>query len=204
MSRTNKNFSIRRNEILNKVWTIFLTNGYENTTLALILKELAISKGVFYHYFSSKEDCAEAAVDLYSDILIEKTMQKCQEHGYEEQPPIEKLKTLFTQGSQLLIENPLALDDIHSNANKVFHQMLMVSLTKKSSVIYAKVIQEGVDIKCFHTEYPLQLAEMILVLSNFYFDVSSFGWEEDSLDIKIEAYKEFIAKGLGIKISDLF
>ncbi|EDW4537606.1 helix-turn-helix transcriptional regulator, partial [Salmonella enterica subsp. enterica] len=37
------------------MWNIFVRNGYENTTLALILKELSIPKGVFYHYFASKE-----------------------------------------------------------------------------------------------------------------------------------------------------
>ncbi len=97
-------------------------------------------------------------------------MQRCQAQGYEKQDPVQKLKTLFEQGTQLFIESPLALDGINSSANKVFHEMLMVSMTKKLSLIYAEVIQQGVAAGCFHTGYPLQLAEMMPCPLQFYFD----------------------------------
>lgn len=40
MARTNKDFNNKRNELLEKIWNIFITNGYENTTLSFIIKTL--------------------------------------------------------------------------------------------------------------------------------------------------------------------
>lgn len=45
MSRTNINFNNKRTELANKIWDIFIANGYENTTLAFIINKLGISKG---------------------------------------------------------------------------------------------------------------------------------------------------------------
>lgn len=204
MARTNKNFTSKQTELLNQIWSIFLLNGYQNTTLSLIIKELNISKGVFYHYFDSKEQCAEAAVELYSDMLVEKTIKQCQKNGFEKQTPTKQLKILFEQGKVLFIENSDALEGINSVSNKVFHEMLMVSLTKKLSVLYSGIIEEGIRQGEFHTSYPLELAEMFLVLSNFYLDIDFFGWQTNDLTNKLNAYKELISKGLGISSNELF
>lgn len=204
MPRTNKHYASKREDLLNKVWSVFLTNGYQDTTIALIIKELDISKGVFYHYFNSKKECAQAAVDLYSDMLADKIIQKCRDQNFEQISPEQKLTVLFEQGKRLFAENTLVLEGINSPANKVFHEMLMVSLTKKFSLLYADVIRAGIKSGCFHTEYPMELAEMMLALSNFYLDADFFGWDNNDLAIKIHAYKELISKGLGIDVQKIF
>ena len=204
MSRTNKNFISKQTEMLNQIWSIFLSNGYQNTTLSLILKELNISKGVFYHYFESKEQCAEAAVEIYSRMLVEKVFMRCQENGFDKQDPIKKLKMLIEQSKNLSTENAETLQDINSAANRVFHQMLMVALTKKFSILYSNVIEEGIKQGQFNTSYPLELSEMFLTLSNFYFDEDFFGWQPDELPNKVNAFFELLSKGLGVSINELF
>ena len=131
MVRTRKNFSSRQTELLDQIWLIFLQLGYQDTTLSLIIRELNISKGVFYHYFESKEHCAKAAVEYYSENSLEEVIKRCEENDYKAQPPLKKLKMLMEQGRALFIENTDALKGIDSSANKVFHEMLMVALTKK-------------------------------------------------------------------------
>lgn len=204
MTRTDKNFASKQNDLLNQIWSIFLVNGYQNTTLSLILKELGISKGVFYHYFDSKEHCAEAAVELYSNMLIDKIIKRCQNNCIEKQIPTKKLKILFEQGKMLFIENSETLEGINSASNKIFHEMLMVALTKKLSILYYNIIEEGISQGQFHTSYPLEFAEMFLALSNFYLDKNFFYWKEKDLNNKINAYKELVSKGLGVSINDLF
>ena len=200
MSRTNKNFTSKQRELLNQIWSIFLSKGYQNTTLSLILKELNISKGVFYHYFESKEQCAEAAVEIYSEMLVEKTIIRCQENGFNNQGPIKKLKMLIEQCKILFAENMETLQGINSAANRAFHQMLMVALTKKFSILYSDVIEEGIQQGIFNTSYPLEFSEMFLTLSNFYFDEDFFGWRPDELPNKVNAFFELLSKGLDIDI----
>ena len=46
----------KRERILKKSWELFKKNGYEETKIERITKEVGISKGSFYTYFKTKED----------------------------------------------------------------------------------------------------------------------------------------------------
>ena len=46
----------RRSEIINGAIEVFLKKGYEETTMAEIAKACDMSKGLLYHYVSSKDD----------------------------------------------------------------------------------------------------------------------------------------------------
>ncbi len=54
MARIVKEYSVRRNEILDAARQLVYTKGYEQMTIQDILDYLQISKGAFYHYFDSK------------------------------------------------------------------------------------------------------------------------------------------------------
>ena len=56
----------KRERILKKSWELFKKNGYEETKIERITKEVGISKGSFYTYFKTKEDV------LFS--ILEKTI----------------------------------------------------------------------------------------------------------------------------------
>ena len=46
----------KRKKILDKAWELFRKNGYEETKVEDITRELGVSKGSFYTYFKTKED----------------------------------------------------------------------------------------------------------------------------------------------------
>lgn len=45
-----------KQNIINKAFGLFLTISYREVTLSRLLKETGLSKGAFYHHFSSKEE----------------------------------------------------------------------------------------------------------------------------------------------------
>jgi TetR/AcrR family transcriptional regulator, transcriptional repressor for nem operon len=45
-----------KQNIINKAFALFLTTSYREVTLSRLLKETNLSKGAFYHHFSSKEE----------------------------------------------------------------------------------------------------------------------------------------------------
>lgn len=49
---------------------LFYKNGYYNTSIDDILKELALSKGAFYYHFESKEDFF---IQIIENLLVRKT-----------------------------------------------------------------------------------------------------------------------------------
>ena len=55
-------YNRKRNEILNSAQKLVYTIGYDQMTIQDILNETKMSKGAFYHYFSSKSDLLEALI----------------------------------------------------------------------------------------------------------------------------------------------
>lgn len=54
--------------ILEAALKIFLTNGYEGTSVRMILEEAQVVTGSFYHFFQSKEDLFEQAVERFLSL----------------------------------------------------------------------------------------------------------------------------------------
>jgi AcrR family transcriptional regulator len=52
--------AVRRAELINCAQGLFLTRGYERTTINDVIAATGLSKGAFYHHFKSKEDLLEA------------------------------------------------------------------------------------------------------------------------------------------------
>lgn len=169
-----------------------MQNGYENTTLALIIKELKISKGAFYHYFQTKEACADAAVDMFAKDCYEKVAQQIKQSESAEI----NLKNLIIACSILFDENEKSIENINVPSNAIFHQKLMAALVKKLAPVYADVISQGVREKLFDTDYPLESAQMILTLSHFFFDADLFGWSSQEMPAKLDAFIELFARTL--------
>ncbi|WJE55601.1 TetR/AcrR family transcriptional regulator (plasmid) [Bacillus cereus] len=193
MARTNKDFNNKRNELLEKIWNIFITNGYENTTLSFIIKTLNISKGAFYHYFSSKEECADAAIQMY----VKRWSKEITEQDVKELKSDERLKQIILIGIQIASNNSEQNEKINSPSNAIFHQKLIVSIIKQFAPIYAEIISQGVKEGIFHVTYPLETAEMILTLSNFYLDIDLFKWKEGTMISKVTAFEELLTRSLG-------
>lgn len=192
MSRTNINFDNKRTELANKIWDIFIANGYENTTLAFIINELGISKGALYHYFSSKEECADAAIEHRVSLWINEILSI----DNKSLNAIDRLKQILL--ASIKTNNLNQKDEkINDPSNKIFHQKLMVALVKGFSPIYGDIISQGVKEGIFNVKYPLETAEIILTLSNFYLDEDLFLWPMQTMSLKLAAFKEALTNILG-------
>ena len=52
--------AVRRAELIDCAQTLFLSRGYERTTINDVISATGLSKGAFYHHFRAKEDLLEA------------------------------------------------------------------------------------------------------------------------------------------------
>lgn len=195
--RTNKNFEHKRETLISKIWDIFLSHGYEKTTLALIINELDISKGVFYHYFSSKEDCAIHCANYYASLCANKLAASLD----RTLPPQRQLQQLLSSGQHLFDQNDI--NQINSSVNMTFHKLLMVSLVKQLAPLYADVFKQGNESGIFSIPYPLETAEILLTLSNFYLDKDFFSWSTSELDQRLKAVYSFFNVYLNSPLSGL-
>ena len=78
-----------RQKIIDTAWELFYKNGYENTTVNDIIREVGTSKGGFYYYFKAKEDLLNS---LYS--VFDREYEKFYENMDQNQESLVKLKQL--------------------------------------------------------------------------------------------------------------
>lgn len=64
--------SQKRKKIIDKAWELFAKNGYEETKVEDIMKDLGISKGSFYTYFATKEELLYEVLGKIKKEVIEK------------------------------------------------------------------------------------------------------------------------------------
>src|ERR1700744_3988688 len=56
---------VRRAELLDCAQGLFLSKGYEKTTINDVIAATGLSKGAFYHHFAAKEDLLEAIAERF-------------------------------------------------------------------------------------------------------------------------------------------
>ncbi len=77
MKREVKSPEIRKKELVVAAFKLFSEKGYENTSVRDILHEVGGEVGMFYHYFKSKDEIFELAVDYYLDQFIADCSEIC-------------------------------------------------------------------------------------------------------------------------------
>ena len=64
-----------KDTILNTAQKLFITKGYEGTSISDILHETKLSKGGLYHHFKSKEEIMDAVILRIMHIGLESAQQ---------------------------------------------------------------------------------------------------------------------------------
>lgn len=88
----------RKSEILDMARSMFISIGYEDTSINDLIKRLGIAKGTFYHYFKSKEELLDQVINEVNTEII----KNISEIASFDRSPDEKL---FTAISAFEVEN---------------------------------------------------------------------------------------------------
>lgn len=104
--------SQKRKKIIDKAWELFAKNGYEETKIEDITRELGVSKGSFYTYFETKDE-------LLYEILgkIKKKIVEALETINTNQKPEKILEDYvkIKMNSAVEILNNMRLDSLQKN-----------------------------------------------------------------------------------------
>ncbi len=65
----------RKQELLKIGYDMFLTQGYENTSVDEIIEKAQIAKGTYYYHFETKEQMLEEVIDMMIDSEAEMAKQ---------------------------------------------------------------------------------------------------------------------------------
>ena len=150
----------RVKDIIDKTEKLFMKKGYENTSVADIIKKVGIAKGTFYHYFQSKDELLDAIVDrMLQDIWDRVDVIVAQDNLNA----LDKFFGFFgvfrtiSKGREKLIE------DIHKEENAHIHLKLEKKMYPVITPKFEKIIRQGIDEGVFDTDYPAEAALIIMV-----------------------------------------
>lgn len=156
----------RKKEILDIAEELFTTKGYDNTSTTDILERVGIARGTLYYHFKSKEEILDALIDRIMQEIVHNV--KLALLGIVTAPQkiilfIGAMKVDSAIGKEIT-------EYAHKPQNALMHQKIQNSLLRVVTPIVAEILKEGIEEGCFSTNYPEEVAEMLLVYSSVVFD----------------------------------
>lgn len=196
MTRTVKKPEERRWQLIQAATELFSEQGYEKTSVNDIIQKIGVAKGTFYHYFKSKEEIADAVIQAQ----IEESIPLFQEiAGREGESALDK----FLQTTEAFLKKAAKnyqsglMNALHHESNSLFHQRLKIQMIKDYVPIMSSIVEQGVQEGCFHTGFPEQVTEFLLVGLHFMLDPSLFSCSKERFAEKVKAVEEIYEKMLG-------
>lgn len=191
------------NKILDVSMELFLEKGYEHTSIQDIVNNLGgLSKGAIYHHFKSKEDILDGVMNKLYQNNANETDHLRQLEKNKNMTGLQKLQSLFTTA----LESPRQ-DDMFQMApdflkNPQMLAMQLEGIYKESVPHFVQpIIEEGVADGSIKTDYPKELAEMILLLINIWLIPLVHDEDPSSVANRFALFQEMMTK-LGIEIFD--
>jgi AcrR family transcriptional regulator len=144
---------------------LFLSRGYDVTTVNDLLNALGISKGGFYHYFSAKEDVLQALVWRMAEQALA-TLSPLIER--QDLKPLEKLQLFFTEGQRFRKEHASTLRPLIEVFFRDENLRLRLRGTEQMIELVAphlgRVLEEGATTGVFNIDDPIETARLVLNL----------------------------------------
>lgn len=158
---------VRKQELLQTAIRLFATQGYEQTTVNQIIAELKISKGAFYHHYSSKEDLVEALAAMYAEEAAARARSVLEDASLDAfgrlSMFLSRMRNVKTESAAQL---QAAFAPIFLERNRALYERTQQAANRVIQPILTKIIAEGVADRTFDTPDPEAAAETMLHLMN--------------------------------------
>lgn len=159
----------RKQELLKIAYDMFLSRGYENTSVDEIIAGAQIAKGTFYYYFPSKEQLLEAVIDM----MIESEAETVRRIIGSDLPVPQKIVAVITSVKPAESEQPIQ-DALMRPENVLMHDRIRKKLIEVIVPLLSEVIEEGVGQGIFACDHIPERVRMLLVISNATFNERAF------------------------------
>ena len=188
----NRNSHETRKKILEVSKDLFLEKGFDNTSIQDIIDGLGgLTKGVIYHHFESKDEILQSIISENNQEILNYTwrgdtaLEKIQNSLMDAFSNLEQQRLVYSVS--IMLRSPRLLGEQY------------LSLFSDFLPEIRKRVYEGVKDESIKTEYPEELADLIVLMLNVWigFQISVFSVEE--LKRKMNVIK-LTFEGLGVEL----
>ncbi|MCL5994794.1 MAG: TetR/AcrR family transcriptional regulator [Chloroflexi bacterium] len=205
-------YAARRKEILDVAQRFVYTKGYEQMSIQDILDELQISKGAFYHYFSSKSALLEALIERMMDEAESFLLPIVQDPHLA---ALEKLHRYFDTANRWKVAQKaymLALLQVwYADENAIVRQKVFTLASRRIAPMLTRIIHQGIQEGVLKASFSEHAGEVVFSLFQGLADtfaglLLSCGAHQDELrhtESTLSAYMDALERILGAPTGSL-
>ena len=144
-----------RDQLIHAALVLFDTNGYPRTSVEDIVAKAKVTKGAFYHHFSSKEEVLE----IIHNVYVESQIELCTRIISEDLNPREKLRELARATITNLNQYRAHVSVYMQDRRFLTDQRKKNVLEKRSEIdkLFNSIIEDGVRSGYFRTDVSPKL-----------------------------------------------
>lgn len=178
----------RKQELLKIAYRLFISKGYEETSIDEIIAEAQIAKGTFYFHFKSKNALLEDIINMMITEEAEQAKQFVSTPLTVPQKIVGVITSLRPKQNEMNIENAL-----NRKENIVIHEKIKRRIIDEAVPILSEVVSEGNAQGILDCDNIRERVRLLLVMSSEVFDSGKF----TSADIDV--FIDTVEKMLGAK-----
>ncbi len=188
------------NRILEAAFRLFMEKGYEHTSIQDIIDNLGgLSKGAIYHHFKSKEDILVAVTDRMteeSNQMLAVIRDRTDLSGKE------KLRTIFKESISRPVQNDIftVAPDLGNNP-RLLYSIFRETVDEAAPHYILPIIKQGIADGSIQTDYPAELAELIILVANIWTNPMIFDSTPEESFRKFMIFRQMM-QGFGLDIVD--
>ena len=187
-------------KILSVSMRLFLEKGYEHTTLQDIIDQLGgLTKGAIYHHFKGKEEILLALADRMGEET------EVRMRGIRDDPALsgkEKLRAMFR--ASLHSSDQSRMFSVAPNLLKNPRLLTIILQDVIEDVVpgyVGPVMEEAVRDGSVQTDYPEELGEALLLLSNIWLNPMIYPAAQEKARRRIQCYDQLL-RSMGLDLLD--
>ncbi|MEF9920651.1 MAG: TetR/AcrR family transcriptional regulator [Erysipelotrichaceae bacterium] len=186
--------------ILEEALKLFIEKGYENTSIQDIINNLGgLSKGAIYHHFKSKEDIFEAVchkIGQENIVYYDKMRDDKTKNGYEKLK--EMIRSAYANPNNDVV---IAMQDKIVSDPKFLMNQIHESYELVAPRFIEPIIREGMKDGSIKTEYPKELAGVLITLLNIWINPMIEPTTTKQMQQKLNFFRVLLV-GIGIDLID--
>lgn len=155
----------RRQELISVAEQLFLSQGYETTTVNQIIGRLNLAKGTYYYHFQSKEDILVAV----SDKLISDTRRKLfAAYERKDKDVLWRIREILSIFHDDFYRNRAIWKLVYHDKNVALHKQVSRIGAEKFTPLLEDVLQEGVDKGLLRVPHAHETAQVLISLFDIF------------------------------------
>ena len=167
MERKNNSVGTKQ-KVIEVATEIFMTKGYENTTMQDIVKGVKMSSGAIFHHYKSKKEILEAVIFSQEEWMAERYYEWLEE--VEGLTAREKIITILDKHLEVIKSHHL--EEMYMGLNQSPQMIVsqMNSNVNKNAKYIEKLFREGIQDGSITTQMPSESAQVFMLLYNTWTD----------------------------------